>query len=881
MTTPFDAGASQIHEGRSLAEGRYVLRSPLGQGAMGQVWRAHDLRLSRDVALKIVLATGDREAHERLRDEARAAARLSHPALVAVYDHGEAAGLGPWIVSELLPGRSLGDELDERGSLSCEGVRGQLVPDLLGALEALHGAGIVHRDVKPANVLRVHGGGYKLGDFGLALFRGREARTATGLFMGTPAYLAPEQVAGGSRSVGASADVYAVSLLFVQALCGRLPFEERETMGLLRERLEVELDELRLRRFGLDSAWAAALAPALRSDPRERLGQVAELRRRIDAMGEPSTATVTLHGPPTPSPEGRRNGARTDRPAPRVPIEASAGRAPKSTRRLVVTLGLLLAAGILIRLLSSPGDPLPPKRPPVGGAGNHALLEGILARSPLLDEPTAADLRQMLDMAGGAGTVDAKRARLRRQEEIALARTGVYCPAYVLLRSRRMDADGEGDPKSRLRSLFRSMIFCFDRQAEALAKEGQVPSFAAVTLLGEELLRIASAHGQDEGVRSLCEQGLWDCLEGLSFLPFPARGEEQALAAERLLIELHALIIRWSWREALPELVKKEWIPFSTRDALRARLRQAQVDCAHGLHRLEVCCSTAREALALSDMKDLKDAAEEFDTELTRVCLAWWRIRCLLGRGLGLQGHLGALRTFLSFGQTLTQEDMRRHVAERPGLHPRYSPFGLAPMAFCGQRAFLTFFRRVYDPSRTDRTELEVLEERDMVFEAMERLLPMLDELHGPSFPRRWARLDQALGKGPHGPALDSARVRGLDRAGKRPQAMALAERCYELFAARCAPRDDDLERLALDADMMRRNAFFLLRPEVVPMRPEASATLIARLREFCRSWRREPSFRRLKTFTQRVETRCRIAEKVLRRLGESSGERPLSDDAP
>ena len=212
-------------EGEVIAE-RYRVRTRVGQGAMGVVWRAEDERLQREVALKQVSlpAGADEEArdqaHRRVFREARMIARLHHPHAIAVYDVVEHDGQ-PWLVMEYLPSRSLAEALVADGPLDPERVAhiGRQVAD---ALAAAHEAGMVHRDIKPGNVLLGDDGLAKVTDFGIARAVDDVTITSTGMMAGTPAYLAPEVARGGTADF--RSDVYSLGSTLYTALEGVPPF---------------------------------------------------------------------------------------------------------------------------------------------------------------------------------------------------------------------------------------------------------------------------------------------------------------------------------------------------------------------------------------------------------------------------------------------------------------------------------------------------------------------------------------------------------------------------------------------------------------------------------------------------------------------------------
>src|SRR4051794_5858436 len=207
---------SSTHGPGDLVADRYLLGDPLGHGAMGTVFAAHDDRLQRDVAVKL----GPAQPHVAARfvAEALLAARVEHPNTVAVFDAGSDRD-EPFIVMERLSGRSLRDVLREGGPLAGPEL-GRLAGDLLDGLGAAHAAGLLHRDIKPSNVLVGHRGEWKLGDFGIAksLDGDGDDLTLVGTIVGTPGYLAPERLAGEAASV--ESDIYAAAAVLWEAATG-------------------------------------------------------------------------------------------------------------------------------------------------------------------------------------------------------------------------------------------------------------------------------------------------------------------------------------------------------------------------------------------------------------------------------------------------------------------------------------------------------------------------------------------------------------------------------------------------------------------------------------------------------------------------------------
>ncbi|HEX3489223.1 MAG TPA: serine/threonine-protein kinase, partial [Streptosporangiaceae bacterium] len=212
--------------GRLIA-GRYRLQGPVGRGAMGIVWRGRDELLHRDVAVKqvqitaLTLPSEAELAYQRTLREARTAARLSHPAVVTVFDVVEEDG-SPWIIMEFIGGRSLEQVIAEDGPLPPLHAA-ELGTRLLGALETAHAAGVLHRDVKPSNVLIAADGRAVLTDFGIATFAEDPGITQAGMVVGTPGFTAPERVRGGSATP--ASDLWSLGATLYAAVEGRGPFE--------------------------------------------------------------------------------------------------------------------------------------------------------------------------------------------------------------------------------------------------------------------------------------------------------------------------------------------------------------------------------------------------------------------------------------------------------------------------------------------------------------------------------------------------------------------------------------------------------------------------------------------------------------------------------
>src|SRR3954453_4232051 len=253
---------------RMLVAERYRLLEPVGAGGMGRVWLARDEMLDRDVAVKEFVPPDwmTDEEQERLRDrtlrEARSAARLNHPHVVRIYDVVHADGL-PWIVMEYVPSRSLHQVIAEDGPF--EPVRAARIGlDVLDALTAAHQAGVLHRDVKPHNVLISPDGRVVLTDFGLATFVDDGAVTGPGLVVGSPQYVSPERARDGASTV--ESDLWSLGATLYAAVEGRSPYARESAMATLMSLATEEPDPPQ--RAGL---LAPVLTGLLRREPVDRL----------------------------------------------------------------------------------------------------------------------------------------------------------------------------------------------------------------------------------------------------------------------------------------------------------------------------------------------------------------------------------------------------------------------------------------------------------------------------------------------------------------------------------------------------------------------------------------------------------------------------------
>ncbi len=342
-----------MDQGPVLA-GRYALSGLLGRGGMAEVHRARDLRLDRDVAVK-VLRTGqaaDATFRGRFRREALAVASLNHPRIVAVFDAGEAVVDGvelPFIVMQYVEGRTLADLVrDGSGLPAAEAL--EMTAQVLDALEHAHAGGIVHRDIKPANVMVAEHDGVKVMDFGIARAAGVDGVTLTGTAMvvGTAEYLSPEQARG--RDVDARSDLYSTGCLLYELLTGRPPFTGGSALSVAWKHVQEEPLPPSAHLPGLPAGCDAVVLRALSKEREDRYQDAAAMRAAV------RTALTAPEAPTESRPLGVPAGPAVESPAaPRRRGRVRARRA--AVVAAVVVVAAALAGVHLVRSQHSGGTP--------------------------------------------------------------------------------------------------------------------------------------------------------------------------------------------------------------------------------------------------------------------------------------------------------------------------------------------------------------------------------------------------------------------------------------------------------------------------------------------------------------------------------------------
>ncbi|MFC5719681.1 protein kinase [Streptomyces gamaensis] len=308
-------GAQGRYEGRSVGGGRYRLRDLLGEGGMASVHLAHDTVLDRNVAIKTLHTELGRESsfRERFRREAQAVAKLTHTNIVSVFDTGEDALDGttmPYIVMEYVEGRPLRAVLDEDvaryGAMPAARAL-QITSDVLAALEVSHEMGLVHRDIKPGNVMVTKRGVVKVMDFGIAraMQSGVTSMTRTGMVVGTPQYLSPEQALG--RGVDARSDLYSVGIMLFELLTGRLPFDADSPLAIAYAHVQEEPAAPSTLNRSIPPAVDALVLRALKKNPNERFPSAEAMRdecARVAGTAQSAAAPLIVPGAPPRSGAG-------------------------------------------------------------------------------------------------------------------------------------------------------------------------------------------------------------------------------------------------------------------------------------------------------------------------------------------------------------------------------------------------------------------------------------------------------------------------------------------------------------------------------------------------------------------------------------------------
>jgi phosphate/phosphite/phosphonate ABC transporter binding protein len=384
--------------------GKYEIQAEIGRGGMGAVYMGYDPMLDRSVAVKILAPhlVWEKEFVERFLREARAAARLKHPNVVIIHDVGQ-DGDRYYFVMEYLEGQTLTDLIQQRGPMAVDEVLRILRP-LADALDYAHQRGLVHRDVKPGNVIVGPAGGVTLTDFGIVRAAQETRLTATGTVVGTPEYMSPEQAKG--LAVGACCDQYSLAVVAYEMLTGRVPFEAESTLALLHKIAYDPPPPLRQARPDLPVEVEEVLVKALAKEPGDRYGTASAF---VDALGQawegtaiegavlqaqvtaaPDVSTKVLEPAAVPAPATSPPVEPVMLAAAPAPLPAAAAKPAPTQRRVPgwawALVVLVVFGGIVALLIANWGS----VEQLLGGGTKPASVAGAFTDTPALTETKAA-----------------------------------------------------------------------------------------------------------------------------------------------------------------------------------------------------------------------------------------------------------------------------------------------------------------------------------------------------------------------------------------------------------------------------------------------------------------------------------------------------------
>ncbi|MQB01138.1 MAG: protein kinase [Actinobacteria bacterium] len=430
-----------------LLADRYRMQDDIARGGMGRVIAAQDERLHRQVAVKLLKdeLVQDPRFVERFRREARAVAALSHPNIATVFDYGEDDDCH-FIVMEYADGKDLSRVLREDGPMSVDRAAG-IAAQVCNALAHAHAARVVHRDVKPANIIIGPGDRVKVTDFGIARAAGDATLTATGSVLGTAQYISPEQAAGGR--VTPATDVYSMGIVLYEMLTGAVPFTGDSPVAVAMQQVNEEMPAPSSLNPDVPSSLDEVVARATRKDPAERYGDAKEMGSAIVSAGgetmDTGAGTAVLDA-------GAATTAVEESASTVWPIPGSRWNPQRLGRWVLVILGSLLLVALLmliVRLAGSLGEPAPKSTPPAEATSTVTIPEEIIdvpyreAKASLESLDAGLEVtREFVEHDEERGTViDSNPPPLTEVEE------GAAVTLYVALGDEDDDDRGKGGGK--------------------------------------------------------------------------------------------------------------------------------------------------------------------------------------------------------------------------------------------------------------------------------------------------------------------------------------------------------------------------------------------------------------------------------------------------
>ncbi len=440
-------------------DGRYRVLGRLGVGGMATVYLAEDSSLGRKVALKVMAEryAEDGEFVERFRREAQAAARLNHPNIIAVYDRGEADGR-PYIAMEYLQGRTLKQVIQKEGPLSPERAIA-VAMQVLAGLRYAHEHGVVHRDVKPHNVLVGDDGRIKVTDFGIA-HAGDPQMTEVGSIVGTAQYLSPEQARG--RSVGPQTDIYSLGVLLYEMLAGRVPFEGDSSVAIAMQHVSDEPPPLRSLAPLVPESLGLVVSHAMLKDPSQRYASADEFAADLDRVRRglvPAAATAMISIPHEPTERVPAAEATRIAPRPEAPSLLSGEKLPprpvprkRSRWPWLLVLLLLLAVGALAAFALGVGSGNDkPSTTATTGPGTTTTPPVTTRKLEDLEGKSFSEAKAAL--SGYGLHLDVKRQRVRdAQHEAEVVVTSEPPGGRAAAQGRHRAAQGLARPEGRSRT---------------------------------------------------------------------------------------------------------------------------------------------------------------------------------------------------------------------------------------------------------------------------------------------------------------------------------------------------------------------------------------------------------------------------------------------